>query len=222
MKVRTSLTELARAIVPLENPLDWRVTDYEDTREIDFDTGKRIPGSGTESWCGICGARHEIHVTISNQKTGQHKVVGSSCALKAGVTGAQYAIKREMDRLKSEDFVRLRKGKTEEVAKAWGTTTPVLNWLVENYPKIREMWRYEVWVHRPNMSAYKMGLHQFGKDIRDKLLPWAVKKVFRWPPVLTMSYDLAGDVGEIVKKEHGTPFLSDAQIEAFFEALPAD
>lgn len=59
----------------------WKITSIEDTREIDFDIGKRIPGSGQESECSRCGKFHEInyHMRSSGGKTA---VVGSGCGPK--------------------------------------------------------------------------------------------------------------------------------------------
>ena len=51
-----------------------------DTRSVDLDTGKSIPGTGDARSCDFCGKTHEIHVHVSQGD--EYKVCGASCALR--------------------------------------------------------------------------------------------------------------------------------------------
>lgn len=63
------------------DPSLWTITDIVDTRDVDFFTGKPIPGTGAGRPCDRCGKKHDIVYHMSSNK-GELASVGSTCAPK--------------------------------------------------------------------------------------------------------------------------------------------
>ena len=79
--------------VALADPADWRpvkVLSVEDTRPIDWVTGKRQTGSGDVQLCERCGKEHEVHVSVLGDDGKEHRV-GRTCAHATGPLGAHLA-----------------------------------------------------------------------------------------------------------------------------------
>jgi 8-oxo-dGTP pyrophosphatase MutT (NUDIX family) len=55
-----------------------KLISIEDTRDLDFDTGKRIPGSGIFKDCARCSRPHQIYYSVQD-KDGKIWSVGSGC-----------------------------------------------------------------------------------------------------------------------------------------------
>lgn len=94
----------------------WKVIEIIDTREIDPDTGKRIPESGNPRTCDRCGKDHKVYYHLKSE-SGKKAVVGSGCGPKlAG--GAELIDKASLKAAK--DKVREQERKVaQERADRW-------------------------------------------------------------------------------------------------------
>ena len=72
--------------VALADPADWRpvrIVSVEDTRPIDWASGKRLTGHGDVQLCDRCGKEHEVHVSVLGDDGREHRV-GRTCAHATG------------------------------------------------------------------------------------------------------------------------------------------
>jgi hypothetical protein len=67
-----------------------KVLSVEDTRPIDWVTGKRQTGFGDVQLCERCGKEHEVHVTVLGDDGQEHRV-GRTCAHASGPLEAHLA-----------------------------------------------------------------------------------------------------------------------------------
>jgi hypothetical protein len=84
---------------------DWEISSVEDTRSVDFQSGKPIPGTGAGRPCDLCGRKHDVVYSMHNNKTQENAQVGSTCAprLAGGVANLDdYEVKKELNTQKEK------------------------------------------------------------------------------------------------------------------------
>lgn len=98
-------------------PVKWELAEIHDTREFDWETGKRISGTGNQQECQRCGRMHEVIHRMRNPETGEYKEVGSGCGPKmAG--GKEFIDDATVDRAQNADKAEVAR-KLEERARGW-------------------------------------------------------------------------------------------------------
>ena len=156
--VESLLSEVRSSICDLENPGEWRIVDMEDTRqweEVDTPNGsymKPVRGTGQSRRCDACKSPHEVHVTIENPKTGEQKVVGTSCAIDAGVPQAQYEFKKYQANLKKETVEKTREAFIQRVLEAWPNPGAFMRWLGQNDRETAQ--DYRDWAEGKRLSGH--------------------------------------------------------------------
>lgn len=95
----------------------WFIDERIDTRNIDLDTRKPIAGTGDFYNCDCCGKEHEVWVYVYS-KAGDHGIVGTNCAKKAGAHGrdrlsANYTTTRHNPYLFAQHIARAEKFKND-------------------------------------------------------------------------------------------------------------
>lgn len=95
-----------KANVTLSATGDWSpvaVKSVEDTRPIDWVSGRRLTGHGDAQPCDRCGKEHEVHVTVLGDDGREHRV-GRTCAHASGPLASQLAsVASATDRLAKPD-----------------------------------------------------------------------------------------------------------------------
>jgi hypothetical protein len=101
---------------------DWEISSVEDTRSVDFQSGKPIPGTGAGRPCDRCGRKHDVVYSMHNNKTQENAQVGSTCAprLAGGVANLDdYDVKVQ---LKEQQEKKLR----EQFQKWYDVAAPLV------------------------------------------------------------------------------------------------